>query len=184
MSTGPIVDFRMKNLLLKDYAEKSVPLIYSVHLKNHRLSWPQESKKPNAILESDEVNKQLFPKGFYVLVKRFSTKEETKRVVASLITPADFAQENIAFENHLNVFHVNKSSLSENIAYGLVCWLNSTYIDEKFRLFSGHTQVNATDLRNLPYPNTKDLEKLGKQLKSEEKWNQNLFDKLSKVVTE
>ncbi len=184
VSTGPIVDFRMKSLLLKDYAEKSVPLIYSVHLKNHRLSWPQESKKPNAILESDEVNKQLFPKGFYVLVKRFSTKEETKRVVASLITPADFAKENIAFENHLNVFHVNKSSLSENIAYGLVCWLNSTYIDEKFRLFSGHTQVNATDLRNLPYPNTKDLEKLGKQLKSEEKWNQNLFDKLSKVVTE
>ena len=184
VSTGPIVDFRMKNLLLKDYAEKSVPLIYSVHLKNHRLSWPQESKKPNAILESDEVNKQLFPKGFYVLVKRFSTKEETKRVVASLITPADFAQENIAFENHLNVFHVNKSSLSENIAYGLDCWLNSTNIDEKFRLFSGHTQVNATDLRNLPYPNTKDLEKLGKQLKSEEKWNQNLFDKLSKVVTE
>ena len=84
----------------------------------------------------------------------------------------------------MNVFHVNKSSLSENIAYGLVCWLNSTYIDEKFRLFSGHTQVNATDLRNLPYPNTKDLEKLGKQFKTEEKRNQNLFDKLSKVVTE
>lgn len=182
VSTGPTVDFRMKNLLLKNYAEKSVPLIYSVHLKNHRLSWPQESKKPNAILESDEVNKQLFPKGFYVLVKRFSTKEETKRVVASLITPNDFKNDGIAFENHLNVFHVNKSGLSENIAYGLICWLNSTYIDEKFRLFSGHTQVNATDLRNLPYPNTKDLENLGTQLKSEKEWNQSLFDKLSRAV--
>ena len=183
VSTGPIVDFRVKDLLLKDYAEKSVPLIYSVHLKKHRLLWPQESKKPNAILKSDEVDKQVFPKGFYVLVKRFSTKEEKKRVVASLITPDDFINNGIAFENHLNVFHVNKSSLSENIAYGLVCWLNSTYIDEKFRLFSGHTQVNATDLRILPYPNSEDLEKLGKQLKSEKKWNQNLFDKLSKVVT-
>ena len=183
VSTGPIVDFRVKDLLLKDYAEKSVPLIYSVHLKKHRLLWPQESKKPNAILKSDEVDKQVFPKGFYVLVKRFSTKEEKKRVVASLITPDDFINNGIAFENHLNVFHVNKSSLSENIAYGLVCWLNSTYIDEKFRLFSGHTQVNATDLRILPYPNSEDLEKLGKQLKSEKEWNQNLFDKLSKVVT-
>lgn len=183
VSTGPIVDFRMKTLLLKDFSEKSVPLIYSVHLKNHRLSWPQESKKPNAILESDDVNKQLFPKGFYVLVKRFSTKEEAKRVVASIIKPDDFIKKNIAFENHLNVFHINKTSLSENIAYGLVCWLNSTYIDEKFRLFSGHTQVNATDLRNLPYPNIADLKKIGEKLRAEKEWNQNLFDELSKVVT-
>ncbi len=183
VSTGPIVDFRMKELLLKDYKEKSVPLIYSVHLKNNRLLWPQESKKPNAILESDEVAKQLFPKGFYVLVKRFSTKEETKRVVASIITPDDFLNEGIAFENHLNVFHVNKKSLSEDIAYGLVCWLNSTYIDEKFRLFSGHTQVNATDLRNLPYPSIEDLENLGRLLKTEKEWNQMIFDNFSKVIT-
>ncbi len=183
VSTGPIVDFRMKTLLQKNYAENSIPLIYSVHLKNHRLSWPQESKKPNAILLSEEVQKQLFPKGFYILVKRFSTKEETKRVVASLITPKDFIKDGIAFENHLNVFHNNKSSLEENIAYGLVCWLNSTYIDEKFRLFSGHTQVNATDLRNLPYPTLEQISELGEKLKSETNWNQNLFDELSMEIT-
>ena len=183
VSTGPIVDFRMKNLLLKEYEEKSVPLIYSVHLKNHYLSWPQESKKPNAILISEEVKKQLFPKGFYVLVKRFSTKEETKRVVASLIKPSDFVTNSITIENHLNVFHTNKATLKEDIAYGLICWLNSTYIDEKFRLFSGHTQVNATDLRNLPYPSLEKLSTLGKQLKSKKEWNQTLFDKLSKEVT-
>lgn len=183
VSTGPVVDFRMKNLLLKDYAEQSVPLIYSVHLKNHRLAWPQESKKPNAIFDFPELSKQLFPKGFYVLVKRFSTKEETKRVVASLVTPEDFITEGIAFENHLNVFHINKTSLTEDVAYGLICWLNSTYIDEKFRLFSGHTQVNATDLRSLPYPSLKDLEGLGQKLKAEENWNQTLFDNLSKVIT-
>ena len=182
VSTGPIVDFRMKNLLLKDYTENSVPLIYSVHLKKHRLSWPQVSKKPNAILISEAVQKQLFPKGFYVLVKRFSTKEETKRIVASLIKPEDFVTNGIAFENHLNVFHKNKSSLEENMAYGLVCWLNSSYIDEKFRLFSGHTQVNATDLRNLPYPSLEKLSQLGKKLKQEKQWNQNLFDKISKDV--
>ena len=82
----------------------------------------------------------------------------------------------------MNVFHAHKSSLPENIAYGLICWLNSTYIDDKFRLFSGHTQVNATDLRNLPYPNTEDLEKLGKQLKSKKEWNQQIFDTLSGAI--
>ena len=183
VSTGPIVDFRMKELLRKDYEINSVQLVYPVHLKNYRLKWPQNSKKPNALIETDEVKRQLFQKGFYVLVKRFSTKEEKKRVVATLITPNDFINDGIAFENHLNVFHINKSSLSENIAYGLVCWLNSTYIDEKFRLFSGHTQVNATDLRNLPYPNIKDLEMLGKSIKKYNELNQELFDYFSKEVT-
>ena len=182
VSTGPIVDFRMKSFLLKNYIKNSIPLIYSVHLKNHRLLWPQESKKPNAILFREEVKKQLFPKGFYVLVKRFSTKEEKKRVVASIIRPGDFIGDEIAVENHLNIFHQNKSSLEEDFAYGLVCWLNSTYIDEKFRLFSGHTQVNATDLRNLPYPTAEQLTQLGKKLKSEELWTQNLFDKLAEEV--
>ena len=183
VSTGPIVDFRMKKLLLEDYINNSIPLIYSVHLKNHHLLWPQVSKKPNAILRSEKIEKQLFPKGFYVIVKRFSTKEETKRVVATIITPDDFIEDGIAFENHLNVFHINKSSLSENIAYGLIVWLNSTYIDEKFRLFSGHTQVNATDLRNLPYPNLKDLEGLGKKIKKHKVWNQKVFDDLTRNIT-
>ncbi|MBQ7654780.1 MAG: Eco57I restriction-modification methylase domain-containing protein, partial [Clostridia bacterium] len=182
VSTGPIVDFRMKELLHKDYETDSVPLIYSVHLKNHRLSWPQETKKPNAISITEGVKKQLFPKGFYVLVKRFSTKEEKKRVVASLITPEDFQHGALAFENHLNVFHKNKATLSEMMAYGLVCWLNSTYIDEKFRLFSGHTQVNATDLRNLPYPSVAELEELGAALQRCKEWNQTVFDKLSGSV--
>lgn len=183
VSTGPIVDFRMKELLLKDYSNNSVPLIYSVHLKNHHLSWPQSSKKPNAILISEEIKKQLFPKGFYVLVKRFSTKEEKKRIVASLITPEDFINDELAFENHLNVFHINKQSLPENIAYGLIVWLNSTYIDEKFRLFSGHTQVNATDLRNLPYPGLDDLKSLGKRIRKFNVWNQQVFDDLIKDIT-
>ena len=182
VSTGPIVDFRMKALLLKDYAENSYPLVYSVHLKSYRLAWPQESKKPNALLITDEVQKQLFPKGFYVLVKRFSTKEEKKRVVASLITPRDFVKDGITFENHLNVFHTNKTSLAENLAYGLVCWLNATYIDERFRLFSGHTQVNATDLRNLPYPSVEKLSELGKRLKAQSEWNQQIFDTLSGAI--
>ena len=184
VSTGPVVDFRMKELLQKDYTKDSVPLVYSVHLKKHRFTWPQESKKPNAILRSGALEKLLFPKGFYVLVRRFSTKEETKRIVASLITPDDFVNDKIAFENHLNVYHINKSSLPEHIAYGLICWLNSSFLDEKFRMFSGHTQVNATDLKNIPYPNVESLTKLGQELKKHTAWNQDLFDKLLRSVTE
>ena len=182
VSTGPIVDFRLKELLRKDFQEHTIPIIYAIHLKNHRLSWPQNSKKPNAIIVSESVKKQLFSKGFYVLVKRFSTKEEKKRIIASIITPDDFIEDSMTFENHLNIFHANKNSLPEYLAYGLVCWLNSTYIDDKFRLFSGHTQVNATDLRNLPYPDAEKLSKLGEKLKACAEWSQETIDELVKAV--
>jgi ribonucleoside-diphosphate reductase alpha chain len=40
-------------------------------------------------------------------------------------------------------------------------FLNSTAVDDYFRRFSGHTQVNATDLRLLRYPETEELKQLG-----------------------
>lgn len=40
-------------------------------------------------------------------------------------------------------------------------WLNSTAIDDYFRTFSGHTQVNATDLRMMRYPTASILRRLG-----------------------
>jgi adenine-specific DNA-methyltransferase len=184
VSTGPLVDFRLKYFLYKEYAEELVPLVYPVHLRNYKFEWPKKSKKPNAVAPIEEVRKQLFPKGYYVLVKRFSTKEEKQRVVASLITPEDFVKDTIAFENHLNVFHVNKSGLPEELAYGLIVWLNTSYIDEKFRLFSGHTQVNATDLRNLPYPPVKTLTEMGKELKTISLWDQKQFDIIVKGSVE
>ena len=59
-------------------------------------------------------------------------------------------------------------------------WLNTTFLDEQFRLFSGHTQVNATDLRNLPYPKKPQLIEMGKQLEKYKVWNQQLFDSIAK----
>ena len=47
------------------------------------------------------------------------------------------------------------------LARGLVAFLNSTPVDQFFRQFSGHTQVNATDLRNMRYPSLDALLRLG-----------------------
>jgi len=44
---------------------------------------------------------------------------------------------------------------------GLSLWLNSTPLDDYFRTFSGHTQVNATDLRTLPFPPVNALRRIG-----------------------
>ena len=68
----------------------------------------------------------------------------------------------VAFENHLNVFHVSGHGMDEFIAKGMAMWLNSSVVDKFFRTFSGHTQVNATDLRTLRFPSMGMLCDLGR----------------------
>ena len=182
VSTGAVVDFRVKNDLRMNYEESTIPLLYPVHFKNWRVCWPVESKRPNAIMQTETAAKCLLPCGYYVAIKRFSAKEEKRRLVASLVTPDDFTADKIAFENHLNVFMRNKQGLDKHIAYGLTVWLNTTWLDDKFRVFSGHTQVNATDLRNLPYPSSETLSKMGRRLEEEREWSQDVFDNIAKEV--
>lgn len=52
--------------------------------------------------------------------------------------------------------------MSRPLAVGLSIYLNSTLVDRYFRQFNGHTQVNATDLRSLHYPDREALERIGK----------------------
>lgn len=153
ISTGPIVDFRMKDSLRQMPDSNSIPLLYPIHLKNGSVTWPVTSKKPNSIfLTLSETQKLAFPKGYYVVVKRFSSKEEKRRIWPTLITPESFDYSHFTAENHINIFHFKKSSLDKNTAIGLFVFLNTQYVDIQFRRFSGHTQVNATDLKQLKYP--------------------------------
>lgn len=171
VSTGPVVDFRLKEHLRAMPEDGAVPLIYPGHLGITRTVWPISGmKKPNAILRNDRTEKWLFPIGFYCAVRRFSAKEEKRRIVASVVDPAAFGDHTVlGFENHMNVFHENKRGLPELLARGLVVFLNTTAVDESFRRFNGHTQVNATDLKLMKYPSRDALIELGKwaQLHSE-----------------
>jgi adenine-specific DNA-methyltransferase len=175
--TGPVVDFRLKDYWQMDPTGESVPLIYGSHFTHGHLSWPKSGKKPNALSYVREIDKWLMPRGHYVLVKRFSSKEERRRVVAYFLQPESLDSSRIGFENHLNVFHKSKHGLEKDLARGLYIYLNSTIIDTYFRVFSGHTQVNATDLRNLKYPSYVQLECLGRMADGQEN-DQNIIDKI------
>lgn len=178
LSTGPVVDFRLKEYLRDMPEEEAVPLIYPGHLKAYKTTWPIPNfKKANAIIVNNDTEKWLYPNGFYCVVKRFSSKEEKRRVVANLIKPTDFSEYTmLGFENHLNVFHDNKNGLPEALASGLTVYLNTTAVDEHFRRFSGHTQVNATDLKRMKYPSRENLLKLGKWALEQENITQESID--------
>ena len=166
VSTGRVVDFRARQHLRQSAEQETVPLIYPCHFLNGFINWPVESgKKPNAIASSSRTSDLLVEAGFYVLTKRFSSKEQQRRVMAAIYDPTRIDAPLVGFENHLNYFHKEGRGLAADLAKGLAVYLNSTIVDQYFRLFSGHTQVNATDLRKMPYPTHEQLLRLSKYVK-------------------
>lgn len=163
VSTGPVVDFRVRRHLRAVLETGSVPLIYPGHFVDQQTVWPRiDHKKPNALMVDSETERSIYPSGFYTVVRRFSSKEENRRIVAHTVSPRDFSYSALGFENHLNVFHEGKRGLDEHLARGLAAFLNSTAVDTHFRRFNGHTQVNATDLRSMKYPSREWLIQLGR----------------------
>lgn len=164
VSTGRVVDFRAKDGLKTEAGADCVPLIYPQHLREGAIEWPKHTKKPDYFCPGEAYASQLIPAGTYVLTKRFSSKEEKRRISAALITKAQIPSTHYAVENHVNYFHAKGGPLELELAMGLAAYLNSTLVDRYFRLYNGHTQVNATDLRALPYPSSAALRQLGKSL--------------------
>jgi Type I restriction-modification system methyltransferase subunit len=162
VSTGKVVDFRAISFTMKNWVDGTVPLIYPCHFSNGGILWPNTiSGKPNAVKQCKQTLGILVPRGVYVLVKRFSTKEERKRIVSSVYDPDKYNFAYVGFENHLNFYHVDGKGLPLNIAKGLSIFLNSTLVDNYFRQFNGHTQVNVADLKDINYPSLNQLESLG-----------------------
>ena len=178
VSTGPVVDFRLKEHLRDAPGADTVPLLYPCHVKGWHVDWPlRDGKKPNAIVCNDMTRRWLYPNGSYCVVRRFSSKEERRRIVASVIAPDDFAGfQLLGLENHLNVFHGGRKGLPDTLAQGLTVFLNSTIVDEEFRRFNGHTQVNATDLRRMRYPDRTSLIGLGRWAMQRERHTQDDID--------
>ena len=162
VSTGRVVDFRVRESLHDAPVEGCAPLIYPGNLKDGMVVWPREIRKAQGFAAGSEAQqKALMPAGCYVLVKRFSAKEERRRIVAAVWDPRTMGHVSVAFENHLNVLHQGGEGVDRSLALGLSLWLNSSLVDQFFRTFSGHTQVNATDLRSLRFPTHDELMRLG-----------------------
>ncbi len=164
VSTGPVVGFRLRSQLRQNYSKGDAALLYPAHMKE-TVHWPLRDIKPNAINVSDITRPWLWNnEGHFLAVRRFSSKEEKRRIVAT-IYDGTLPGSLIGFENKLNVFHYKKSGVNELLVKGLYVYLNSSLLDKYYRQFGGHTQVNATDLRNIHYPDKDILLELGRSFK-------------------
>lgn len=165
VSTGRVVHFRAREAVLCGRAVGAVPLIFPCHFEDGYVRWPKDGiRKPNSIRTTAGTSGMLLPNETYVLVRRFSAKEERRRVVACMYDPTRIDCQRVGFENHLNYFHADQRGIPAPVARGLTIFLNSTLVDSYFRQFNGHTQVNAADLRKLRYPTLSQLATLGAEL--------------------
>jgi len=167
VSTGRVVDFRARDFLRDDPGPCTVPLIYPAHFNGGYVAWPKPGgRKANALADEEGTQALMVPNETYVLTKRFTSKEERRRVVAVVSDPSQFPKgvAHLGIENHVNYFHIGGRGMPKAVAKGLAAYLNGSLVDRYFRQFNGHTQVNATDLRSIRYPDLAMLKAMGKHI--------------------
>jgi adenine-specific DNA-methyltransferase len=165
VSTGPVVSFRAEHLLKQDLSTEpnTVPLLWMQHVRPYQIHWPlTDFDKPQAI--SIQQPALLVPAANYVLLRRFSAKEDRRRLIAAPLLAQSFPYPWIGLENHLNFIYRLKGELQTAEALGLSAVLNSALIDRYFRIVNGNTQVNATELRTLPLPPIEVIRQIGEKL--------------------
>lgn len=163
VSTGPVVPFRSKEYILESYARGAVPLLWMQHVRHTGIRWPIQKKREH-ILSTAASAWMLLRNTSYVVTRRFSPKEDIRRVTAAPYIGGSLPGEFIGLENHLNYIHRPGGELTRAETVGLAAFLNSPLVDAYFRAISGSTQVNATELRKLRLPPLESLIAIGNLL--------------------
>lgn len=158
VSTGPVVPFRAQELLRDAPSSTTLPMLWLQHVLPGRVEWPLGSRFRKAeYIEGSAPAKLLVRNRTYVLLRRFSAKEDARRLVAAPYSRDSLPAPMLGLENHLNFIHCRCGELAEPDARALSALLNSALFDAYFRISSGNTQVSATELRALPLPRTEVL---------------------------
>ncbi|MCK9377006.1 MAG: Eco57I restriction-modification methylase domain-containing protein [Syntrophobacterales bacterium] len=163
VSTGPVVAFRAKRHIHEIASADSVPLLWMQHIKHMLIKWPI-NKKSEHIDSNAETAWMLVPNTNLVVIRRFSPKEDDRRITAAPYLAGTLPGTMLGLENHTNYIYRPGGELSDEETKGLAAFLNSRVVDRYLRTVAGNTQVNATDLRKLPLPSLELLVAIGRAI--------------------
>lgn len=180
MKTGLTVDFRSREYLRNEPDENVVPLLYSQHIKNGRVEFPIQKEYEYITTEKSgliQKNKN------YLLVKRFTSKEEKRRLQCGIYLSKDLSEyEEISTQNKVNFIDGLSKEMSVELVYGLYVLFNSTIYDLYYRILNGSTQVNSTEVNAMPVPPLNDIIDLGVALLKESDLSVETCDKVLGVL--
>jgi adenine-specific DNA-methyltransferase len=165
ISTGPVVAFRARDYLRENFENGTVylaPLFWLHNVKQMILEWPIVKPKKEQYINIEEKSMPLLiPNKNYILLRRFSSKDDKNRLIAAPyfcnFIKADF----IGVENKVNYIYRPKGHLERNEVVGLCALLNSSLFDAYFRIFNGNVNVSATELREMSLPPLDTIQEIG-----------------------
>lgn len=182
ISTGPVVAFRCKEFISEECIKSYVPLIWLHNITKMHFKWPamfyKGKVKGQYIKSCKETVSLLLPNKNYVFLRRFSSKDDTSRLIASPYFNTWLTSSEIGIENHLNYIYKIKGELDETEVVGIAAILNSKLFDLYFRTFNGNINVSATELREMPLPELKIIKKIGEIILADEIKSQALIDQI------
>lgn len=158
MQTGIIVDFRTREVLRNQLEDGAYPLLYSQHIKDGKVVWPLG--KEGEVIKTDRKS-YLQENGDFLIVKRFTSKEENRRLQCGIYLKKKYDRfKYISTQNKVNFIKCD----SPCVTYGLYVLLNSTLYDCYYRILNGSTQVNSTEINQMPIPERNVIEEMGREL--------------------
>lgn len=165
ISTGPVVAFRAWDYIRENFENGTVhlvPLFWLHNVKQMALEWPILKPNKGQYINLEEKSMPLLiPNKNYILLRRFSSKDDKNRLVAAPYFCNLVKAEYIGVENKVNYIYKPKGHLERNEVFGLCALLNSKLFDAYFRIFNGNVNVSATELREMPLPPLETIQEIG-----------------------
>lgn len=176
MKTGLTVDFRSRDYLRNEHGDNVVPLFYSQHIKNGRVKFPIKKEYEYITTEKSgliQSNKN------YLLIKRFTSKEEKRRLQCGIYLAEDFPEyTEISTQNKVNFIESLTGDMTVELVHGLYVLFNSTIYDLYYRILNGSTQVNSSEVNTMPVPSLDEITDLGVALLREHDLSVETCDKV------
>lgn len=165
ISTGPVVAFRARNYLIEKFENGKVqvaPLFWLHNVKQMILEWPiLRQRKEQYIIIEEKSMPLLIPNKNYILLRRFSSKDDKNRLIAAPYFCNFIKSDYIGVENKVNYIYRPKGQLERKEVVGLCALLNSSIFDTYFRIFNGNVNVSATELREMSLPPLDTIHEIG-----------------------
>ena len=163
MKTGLTVDFRNQDVLRSQPGDHIIPMFYAQHIQQGKVVFPANRKYEYI---TDERTGLLQKNKNYVFVKRFTAKEEHRRLQCGIYLRNILPEYHlISTQNKINFIDcIDGSEMSPSVAYGLYVLLNSTIYDQYYRILNGSTQVNSTEINGMPIPRMQKIIEYGTKL--------------------
>lgn len=168
ISTGPVVAFRATAFIKEDDHDGDgilAPLYWMHNVKKLHVEWPLSSKGRGQYITCNQHSKSLLlPNKNYVLLRRFSTKDDQSRLIAAPHFANTVGTNYIGIENKVNYIYRKFGELEGHELHGISAILNSSFFNAYFQIFNGNVNVSATELREMKFPPLDFIKRLGAEL--------------------